>query len=183
MANKKYSLGDLILDNLLNLRGLLSPYGVGYKLAMEQRRISKSEFGQTLVRMSRRRLIRFSEKNNEKFIALTKAGQLEALLLKAKIEKQKVWDGKWRLFMFDIPERSKEKRNRLRSLLKSNNFFKLQASVYISPYALNREAIDYLNQSGLRDYVRILKVQEMDSDTELLKRFNLHKSHYLTAVK
>ena len=80
--------------------------------------------------------------------------------------------------MFDIPEGSKEKRAILRSLLKRNDFCKLQASVYISPFSLNREAISYLNSSGLRDYIRILKVEEMDYDKDLLKRFGLVKENH-----
>jgi CRISPR-associated endonuclease Cas2 len=175
MSNQYYSLSDLILDNLFNPRSLLSPYGFAYKLAQKQRKMTSGEFGQAISRMSRRKLLVVTEKNNQKFIKLTKKGQLEVLLQKTKLEKQDAWDGKWRLFMFDIPEDSKHKRDAIRSLLKKHDFCKLQASVYISPYALNRQAIDYLNKSGLRQYIRILKVEEMDSDTELLKKFNLKK--------
>ncbi len=176
MPNKMYSLSDLIIDNLFNLRGLISPYGVGYKLAMKQRCLSRREFGQAVFRLNKRGLISIFSKNNERFIKLTQKGQLEVLLSKAKIERQNVWDRKWRLFIFDIPEESKDKRNTLRSLLKKNDFCKLQASVYISPYPLNREAINYLNSSGLREYIRILKVDEIDDDKDLLRIFNLQKS-------
>jgi phenylacetic acid degradation operon negative regulatory protein len=123
--------------------------------------------------MRRRGLLKVIEKNNQKFIKLTKDGQLKVLLSKAYLNSAKIWDGKWRLFMFDIPEDSKDKRNVLRTLLKQNGYCKLQASVYISPYPLNREAILYLNNSGLRSYIRILKVEELDYDKDLLKKFNL----------
>jgi len=178
MSNKVYSLTDLILDNLFNLRGLLSsPYAASYKLALKQRDLSAGEFGQAVVRLKERKLLVVTEKNNKKFIKLTSKGQLGVLMSKAILKNPGQWDGKWRLFTFDIPEGCKEKRGVLRKLLKQNQFCKLQASVYISPYPLNKEGITYLNQSGLRDYVRILKVEEMDSDKELLKKFNLRKSH------
>ncbi|MEK7161155.1 MAG: CRISPR-associated endonuclease Cas2, partial [Patescibacteria group bacterium] len=86
------------------------------------------------------------------------------------------WDGQWRMVIFDIPEDFREKRDLLRSLLKRNQFIKLQASVFISPYALNREAIEYLNISGLKRYIRIIKIDEIDSDEDLKKRFNLKLS-------
>ncbi len=178
MPNKTYSLSDLILENLFDLRGLLNnPYAISYKLALKQRELSAREFGQAIGRLSERKLLAVTEKNNRKFIKLTSKGQLEVLMSKSILKKPLQWDGRWRLFIFDIPENSKEKRNILRKLLKQNQFCKLQASVYISPYPLNKEAIIYLNQSGLRDYVRILKVEEVDSDAELLRKFNLQKSH------
>lgn len=178
MSNRIYSLSDLILENLFNARGLFSrPYAISYKLAYKRDSLSVREFGQAVSRLSERKLLAVTEKNNKKFIKLTNKGQLEVLMSKSILTKPARWDGKWRLFTFDIPEDSKEKRNILRKLLKQNQFCKLQASVYISPYPLNKEAIIYLNQSGLRDYVRILKVEEMDSDAELLKKYNLQKSH------
>jgi CRISPR-associated endonuclease Cas2 len=179
MSDQGYSLTDLILDNLFNIRGLFShPYGVSYALAKKQREVSYREFGQTVSRMRSRKLVIVTEKNSQRFIKLTKHGELEALLLKSKLDKTSSWDGKWRLFIFDIPEDSKEQRNFLRGLLKKNGFHKLQNSVYISPYTLNREAIRYLNNSGLHEYIRILKVEEMDSDEDLLKRFDLKRPNH-----
>ena len=75
--------------------------------------------------------------------------------------------------MFDIPEESRELRNRFRLLLKQYGFKMLQASVFISPYPLNREAIAYLKETGLIDYIRILKVEEIDDDRDLKKYFQL----------
>ncbi len=75
--------------------------------------------------------------------------------------------------MFDIPESHKNKRHLFRALLKDNGYYKLQASVYISPYQLNKEAVEYLNQSKLIDFVRILRVDKMDTEKKLKNHFNL----------
>ena len=95
------------------------------------------------------------------------------LLIKAKMEKPKVWDGYWRMIIFDIPEDNHKDRDKLRGLLKRNDFVMLQASVFISPYPLNREAIAYLKQTGLKAYIRIIKVSELDDDVDMKKKFNL----------
>jgi phenylacetic acid degradation operon negative regulatory protein len=95
------------------------------------------------------------------------------LVHKARLPEKGPWDGKWRLFMFDIPEDYKEKRNILRKLLKANGFYKLQASVYINPHPLNREAIRFLKEKKLNQYIRILRVDEIDNDEDIKKRFNL----------
>ena len=75
--------------------------------------------------------------------------------------------------MFDIPEGSRDKRDKLRRLLQRSKFVKLQASVFISPFVLNREAISYLKRTGLIDYIRILRVDEIDDDKILRKHFSL----------
>lgn len=118
--------------------------------------------------------IRYVDKDNERFIKITKAGELKVLLEKSKLEnKHPVWDGKWRIIIFDIPEESKEKRHFFRALLKQNGYVKLQGSVYINPYPLNREAIGYLKETGLNKFIRIIKAEEIDDDRDLKKEFNL----------
>ena len=143
--------------------------------ARRLRGINYGQFERGVKHLSRRGLITISKIENQKFITLTKAGQLELLLKKAKIKHKQKWDGKWRLVMFDIPEGAKDKRQVFRRLLKSNGFYKLQASVYINPYPLNNSAIDYLKEVKLIDYIRILRVDKMDQDLVLKKHFNLSK--------
>ena len=137
------------------------------------RGINKTQFDRGVRHLANRGLITISKKNNQRFFILTKDGQLEILLKKAKIKQKQHWDGKWRLIMFDIPEGAKDKREFFRKLLKSNGFFKLQASVYINPHSLNNSAIAYLKETGLMDYIRILRVDKMDHDGVLKKHFNL----------
>jgi CRISPR/Cas system-associated endoribonuclease Cas2 len=114
----------------------------------------------------------FKDKEN-RFILLTKRGQLKILFLKADIKSNQKWDGKWRLVVFDIPEEARARRNELRRLLKQSGFKYLQASVFISPYSLNRDAIGYLKESGLIKFIRIMKVEEIDDDKDLKKAFCL----------
>lgn len=174
MYKYEYSLAEAILDNLFNLRRIIpKPYENRSVWTKRVRSASSNEYNQAIRRMQNRGLLAVTEKNNRKFLKLTDRGQLEALMLKARIARPQAWDGKWRLFIFDIPEGQKDKRNTLRKLLKQNGYKKLQASVYINPHPLNREAVLYLNSSGLRDYIRILKVEEVDYDKDLLKKFGL----------
>jgi len=127
----------------------------------------------SLHRFKTRGLVKEFSKNGKKIIRLTSKGQLEILLQKAKLERPGVWDGHWRMVVFDIPEDNHKDRDRLRGLLKRNDFVMLQASVFISPYPLNREAIEYLKQTGLKDYIRIIRADELDDDSDLKKKFNL----------
>lgn len=132
-----------------------------------------NSYRNTVYNLRKRGSIQLISKDGKKFLKLTKKGQLEILLAKAILPVAGKWDGKWRMIIFDIPESAKPHRNRLRWLLKKNNFRKLQASVYVSPNPLNREAIEYLRQSGLSAYIRIIKVEEMDNDEDLKKKFSI----------
>ncbi len=136
---------------------------------------SKKSCYESIRRMKSKGLVKVAKKGSNNFLALTSKGELEKLFVKASISKSNHWDGKWRIVIFDVPEEARDKRDQLRGLLKRNNFVKLQASVFINPYPLNREAIGYLQQSGLMNYIRIIKVDEMDNDEELRKRFDLNK--------
>jgi CRISPR-associated endonuclease Cas2 len=127
----------------------------------------------TLYRLKKQGSIKEISKNGRIFLKLTSKGQLELLIHKAGIEKDGLWDKQWRIIIFDIPEDCNAKRDALRRLLKKNSFVKLQASVFISPYSLNREAVSYLKQSGLINYIRLIRANEIDDDKDLKKKFNL----------
>ena len=140
---------------------------------VKRKRLKREQYMQALWRMQRQGYLKILKKNNKKFVKLTSKGQLEKLFQKASFEKQEKWDGKWRLIIFDIPESSHLMRDKFRWLLKRNNFIKLQASVFVSPFSLNREAIKYLDETGLKSFIRLLKVEEMDNDNDLKKKFTL----------
>ncbi len=134
---------------------------------------TRNDFYSLYSYLLRKGYIQLVDKNAEQFVKITKKGELAILLARAKLSSAEPWDGKWRVIIFDIPEASRLERNRFRRLLKEFGFLKLQASVFVSPKALNRRALDYLKQSGLMKYIRILKVEEMDDDSDLRKLFGI----------
>lgn len=132
------------------------------------------QYDRAVKSLRQRGMVQFAESNGKKFVRLTKKGQLEALLSKAvgsRLPRRP--DGKWRLLMFDIPESSRQKRDLLRQLLKQNGFRKLQSSVFVSPFPLHSEAVMYLKESGLIDYIRMMRVDLMDDESSLKKMFQL----------
>ncbi len=174
MPKKQNTTISLILEFLSEASELLPlPFEAPYAWVKRQRSYPKSRYYSRLFDLKKRGAIKVYKQNNQKFIKLTKKGQLECLLLKAKVIKSRQWDGKWRVVIFDIPEDSKDKRSLFRGLLKNMGFKKLQASVYVNPYPLNREAVDYLQETKLLEYVRIMRVDDMGYDKDLKKKFNL----------
>jgi len=87
------------------------------------------------------------ERNKDGFVAITPKGKkrLNDLEIKnLKIEKPKRWDGRWRVLIFDIPEKMRVVRNKIRLSLLNIGFLMLQNSVWIYPY-------------DCEDYVSLLK--------------------------
>jgi CRISPR-associated endonuclease Cas2 len=134
---------------------------------------NNDSFRAIFYRLEKRGLLKYIQYKKSRFIKLTEKGQLEALLMKSVIPQKNNWDGKWRVIIFDIPNDANNERDKLRRLLRKSGFKKLQGSVFISPNPLNREAIIYLKETKLIDYIRILKVEEMDEDKDLKKQFEL----------
>ncbi len=176
MAKKDFTLTSKILMTLLMAGDmfLVTPHELRKRLWQGKPLGDQKNFYRIVIYLTKKGWLKYVDKNNQRFVKITKKGQLEALLSKARIyKKPKEWDGYWRIIMFDIPEESEDERNFFRYLLKKNGFVKLQHSVYISPYPLNRDAIKYLRETGLIEYIRIIKAEEIDSDKELKKKFKL----------
>ena len=108
-------------------------------------------------------------------ITLTDKGKFKALTYKfrdMKIEKGN-WDGKWRIVIFDIPEKSKRGRDALREKLKEIGFHELQKSVFVSPYNCKNEVEFIIEFFDLRKYVRFGILDSIDNAVHLKNIFNL----------
>lgn len=92
---------------------------------------------ETLSRMKRKGLIEFRNLNGRNVPRLTQKGEQEARrasLGKTQIKKPRRWDRKWRIVIFDIEEKRKGLRERVRLLVSRMGFFRLQDSVWVLPY-------------------------------------------------
>ena len=71
-----------------------------------------------------------------KYLRLTPKGNRELLQLQSRVrvKKPRRWDRKWRVLIFDIPERRKTLRDRVRLALQDIGFIRLQDSVWVFPY-------------------------------------------------
>ena len=77
------------------------------------------------------------EKKGKKYLRITNLGRRELALEQAKITltaQKKRWDGRWRMVVFDIPERRRRVRNRLREVMQEVGFVRMQDSVWVYPH-------------------------------------------------
>lgn len=173
-SNKKLSY--IVLDFLYESSSKVPrPIDVLFSHVRAKRPITYKAYYNGLQRLKNRGVIAVHKTDGETLLKLTPKGEMEVLLAKAKLNQEvpEKWDGKWRMVIFDIPEENRDQRNLLRALLRNNGFYKLQASVFVHPYPLNREAINYLKESGLIKYIRFARMEEIDDDADLREAFNL----------
>lgn len=77
------------------------------------------------------------ERGGKKYLRLTEAGRRALAFEQAKVtltNQKKKWDGRWRMVVFDIPERRRCIRIRLRAHMSEIGFVRLQDSVWVYPY-------------------------------------------------
>lgn len=92
-----------------------------------------------------------------------------------KIEKAKDWDEKWRLVIFDIPEKYKKNRNALRNKLIDLGFYQCQKSAWIYPFPCEEE-IEFTKQIlNIKPFVKLFTIDEMDDGRVLYHFKNLLK--------
>ena len=114
-----------------------------------------------------------------KSFLLSLEGRQEALsaFINAEIniylEKKHVWDGKWRMVFFDIPETKRQYRDYLRNLLKLIGFKEFQRSIWIYPYKVPAFLKELLYEEETRDRIRFITTEHIDNDQDLKAKFKL----------
>lgn len=92
---------------------------------------------ETLSRMKRKGLVKFEVHNGRNLPHLTVEGKREARRLSVgmlQLKRPIRWDRKWRIVIFDIPEKRKGLREHVRRMVSSMGFYRLQDSVWVFPY-------------------------------------------------
>jgi len=124
------------------------------------------------------RLVDFrDEKDGSVSIVVSELG--EKLALRCQPEQMNIniparWDKKWRIVIFDIPERFKMAREALRKKLKELGFTELQKSVWAFPYPCDKEIKFLAEFFEVGQHVRLLAVENISMDADLKLHFELN---------
>jgi DNA-binding transcriptional regulator PaaX len=145
-------------------------------ISRQWKRINKERLRKEIRNLYRSKLISKKENTDGSItITLTEKGKMKALVYyfdNMKIKSNK-WDGKWRLVIFDIPEKLKAGRDSLRKKIKELGFYELQKSVWVYPYDCNNEIDFIIEFFNLRKYVRFAILDFIDNELHLKKIFKL----------
>ena len=136
-------------------------YAKGY-----ERTLKKSEFSQALKRLRERGLVERGLIDENKIIfKLTQLGR-DALGFESVREFD--WDGKWRVVIFDIPEKNKRVRNQFRRRLKHWGFKNWQQSVWVSKNDITDKLRYLIEELGIGQWVAVFESDNVSSDKQSL---------------
>ncbi len=143
----------------------------------EWKDIDKQSLQRSINALYKEKLV--SEKYNKDgtvTLNLTKQGKKFALtydLENIKIERQIKWDKRWRIVIFDIPEKKKKVRDALRMHLRQMHFYELQKSVFVNPFECINEIEYVVEFFKIRKHVRFIVAESVDNELHLKQIFGL----------
>jgi len=132
---------------------------------------------QATSRLVARGLLEWRVTGGKRSLQLTAKGKVfaERLILESAVDtgKKKKWDGRWRLVSFDIWEKHRNKRDRLRWLLHKIGFKKVHASLWIYPYDCEELIVFMRTDLCVGRGVLYFVADAIEGDRELRKYFKL----------
>lgn len=121
--------------------------------------LKKASLAQAFRRLRENGLIELIS-DQEITFKLTEKGKDKALIASLKFGNE-IWDGKWRLVIFDIPEKRRPARDLLRQKLKEWGFVRLQKSVWGSKKNCLKPLRNFIKQVGIEDWVMVLESEDI----------------------
>lgn len=118
-------------------------------------------------------------KKGEPYLRLTGRGEKKIVRYFPLFSLQKKkWDKKWRVLFFDIEETNRAVRDKFRETLRRLGFGQFQKSVYLSPFPIEKEMKEFIENLGLRERACLLVSPKFSAGDERLlakKEFKLEK--------
>ncbi|MFH1462217.1 MAG: CRISPR-associated endonuclease Cas2 [bacterium] len=142
----------------------------------EYKSYNKRKIAQAFSNLKKNRLVILKEKGDKIIVELTEKGKRrlkEYQFDDLQITNPKTWDHKWRIIIFDIPDKKRVARNVLRDKLKKLGFFQLQKSVWVHPFPCENEIQLVAEIFQVTPFVNIILAEKIFNDVNLKKHFHL----------
>ena len=149
---------------------LLNPYELGWG----NQQYTTNSIYKAIDRLEKDGLLRKRRKEKNTFLHLTEKGKKAVRKhRKSGGHASRKWDGKWRVVIFDVPEKRAQARKYLRNYLKSLGFGMVQRSIWITPYDLGRLVDHFSTKMKITDCIYHLTVTQFRGlkDVKLAQTF------------
>ncbi len=152
-----------------NAMRLLKTTGIDARLRYKTKRV--------LGRLKQKGEIEFVEKDGKTLVRLTERGEqalaLHAERLRLAGERPKKWDQRYRLVMFDVPEKRKRTRDLLRREMREVGFLRIQDSAWLYPYDCEEFVALLKADLHIGKDVLYAVIESIENDAWIRKHFNL----------
>ena len=153
-------LGD-VFEDVADAGGLMS-FSYQQIYGFVPQKYKKHYFAKSLKRKLKTGEMKKVIRDGEVYLCLTRRGQenMQKLFSYWRFQNQK-WNGKWLIVVFDIPEKKKRDRDVLRNKLYELGFGKLQRSVFISPFNVYEDLVEFLESWGLAKEALVIESRKL----------------------
>jgi len=141
---------------------------------MQQRAYERSQFFEKISYLKKRGYIETFVESKERYVELTSKGVERAKILKfesIQIVRPGVWDGSWRIIIFDIPNKKKTNREMFRRRLIKLGFEKIQESVYAYPFECTNEITIIASALSVIDDAIIMVAEVIQGEENIIQNF------------
>lgn len=147
------------------------------KLPSIKRAQLRARYRTALGRLAAQGYVTFEKLNDKSYARITDTGRKKLVfeLEKNKLDlsKKRHWNGRWRVIIFDVPERRRKTRDRLRMLMQQLGFVRLQDSVWVFPYDCEEFIALLKAELKIGAAVLYMVVEEIENDKHLREYFGL----------
>lgn len=183
---KKFRSGHIMQKILILLLGSVSltlarsPSGymkVLDDIPKEWKKINRRSLYMAIRKLYKSKLVSWQDNEDENItLELTENGKNKALTYNIEnisLPRPTKWDEKWRIVIFDVPEKFKNARDALATSLKKAGFYRLQKSVFVYPHDCQNE-IDFIIEFwNARPFTRFILADSIDNELHIMEHFNL----------
>lgn len=117
---------------------------------------NKPIISQVIKRLREKGYVETTVNEGKAMIKLTEAGE-DALGL---VDENKPWDKKWRIVLYDIPEKNRRIRDLFRRRLKEWGFRNWQKSLWISKKDVTEKLREFVKKLGISEWVVVIESED-----------------------
>lgn len=143
---------------------------------LAQQKLDRQDIRKIVNELSRQHLAVMQPTHDGMLLQLTPKGlhRLQAGLIRSlTISTPAVWDGKWRMVMFDVPVRYNARRALFTKQLQRLGFSRLRDSTWVHPHPCFPQLGELVRHFQLQQFVTLAEISRLDpaSTTRLLRRY------------
>ena len=188
--NIKVEIAKLVLLKLVQLGvGVAEPFFISQKerrmfgiipsKAAQKLGLAENQIRDTIYKLKRQGVLSIKRlKNGDTEIKLTDKGRTRVLkynIDNITIKRPEVWDGKWRIVIFDVPDKERKMRDYFRRKIQSLGFVQLQRSVYVHPF-VDGDSLEFLRSNyNIKPSVIVIAADRIEGEEKLYKNFGIKR--------
>lgn len=130
----------------------------------------------TLKRLKKQKMVDFDVEGDKIVVKLSSRGKKKILkysLEEMEIKRPRVWDRKWRLIIYDVPNQKRKAADDFNRMLSDLGMYRLQRSVFLCPFPCEGE-VEFLREFlGISEHVWMLTVSHFENDRVFREYFGI----------